>query len=96
MEPAYIRIVEARRARLDGLSKLLSSVSYHQVLARGFALVTDAQGNLVRASSDVKPGDALTIDVAQGSIAATVAGAPSIPKRKARSDDEPGTQESLF
>ena len=96
MEPAYIRIVEARRARLDGLSKLLSSVSYHQVLARGFALVTDAEGHLVRASSDVKPGDALTIDVAQGSIAATVAGAPSIPKRKPRSEEGTGTQESLF
>eukprot|EP00873_Tetraselmis_striata_P032563 jgi/Tetstr1/452827/TSEL_039863.t1 len=72
MAPAFIRIVETRRARLDGLSKLLSSVSYHQVLARGFALVTDASGNLVRTSDDVKPGDALTIDVAQGSIAATV------------------------
>ena len=96
MDPAFIRIAETRRARLDGLSKLLNSVSYQQVLARGFALVKDMDGNLVRASSDVKPGDALTIDVAQGSIAATVAGAPSIPRRKLRPDEEPGGQESLF
>lgn len=96
MEPAYVRIVEARRARLDGIAKLLNSVSYQQVLARGFALVKDAEGNLVRTSTDVKPGDALTIDVAQGSIAVTVAGAPPIPKRKARADEETGAQESLF
>ena len=96
MDPAFIRIAETRRARLDGLSKLLSSVSYHQVLARGFALVTDAGGNLVRASDDVKPGDALTIDVAQGSIAATVSGAPPIPRRKPRSEGGGGEQESLF
>ena len=96
MDPAFIRIVETRRARLDGLSKLLSSVSYHQVLARGFALVTDAGGNLVRASDDVKPGDALNIDVAQGSIAATVSGAPPIPRKKPRAEGGGGEQESLF
>lgn len=95
-DPAFIRIVESRRARLDGLAKLLNSVSYQQVLARGFALVKDGSGNLVRAASDVSPGDALTIDVAQGSIAATVAGAPPIPRRKPRPDEEPGGQESLF
>ena len=96
MDPAFIRIAETRRARLDGLAKLLSSVSYHQVLARGFALVTDTEGNLVRAASDVKPGDALTIDVAQGSIAATVSGAPPIPRRKPRPDAGTDEQESLF
>ncbi|WP_090593440.1 exodeoxyribonuclease VII large subunit [Pelagibacterium luteolum] len=96
IDAAFLRAVEARRARFDGLSKLLSSVSYHQVLARGFALVTDAEGNLVRSSTDVKPGDALSIDVAQGTIAATVAGAPPIPKRKAKPDPVPGDQETLF
>ena len=91
-----MRTVETRRARLDGLSKLLSSVSYHQVLARGFALETDASGNLVRSADDVRPGDALTIDVAQGEIEATVAGAPAIPKRRQKPDADPGTQETLF
>ena len=96
MVPAHARIVETRRARLDSLSKLLSTVSYHEVLARGFALVTDAEGNLVRSASDVKPGDALNIDVAQGSIAATVAGAPPIPRRKTRPAEGTDEQETLF
>ncbi|RDE10643.1 exodeoxyribonuclease VII large subunit [Pelagibacterium lacus] len=96
LDAAYLRTVETRRARLDGLSKLLSSVSYHQVLARGFALVTDSAGNLVRTAADVQPGDALSIDVAQGTIAATVAGAPPIPRRKSRADQGPDEQESLF
>lgn len=96
MEPAFIRMVETRRTRFDGLSKLLNSVSYHEILARGFALVTDAQGNLVRSATDVKPGDALTVDLANGSIAATVAGAPPASKRRSRTDEDPGSQESLF
>lgn len=96
MVPAYARIVETRRARLDSLSKLLSTVSYHEVLARGFALVTDAEGNLVRSASDVKPGDALNIDVAQGSISASVAGAPPIPRRKTRPAEGTDEQETLF
>ena len=43
----------AARSNLGGLTKLLDAVSYKGVLARGFALVTDPGGHLVRSG----PGD---------------------------------------
>ncbi len=48
------------RDRFEALARLLGSLSYEQVLARGFALVRDGAGNpLVRAAA-VEPGGALT------------------------------------
>ncbi|WP_404405974.1 exodeoxyribonuclease VII large subunit [Pelagibacterium halotolerans] len=92
--PAFVRKVEDRRNRLDSAARLLDTVGYKQVLARGFALVTDADGQIVRSPGSVKPGDALEITVAEGKIDAHVSGAPAAPRRKAKPD--PGEQESLF
>lgn len=95
LAPALARIIEKQKVRLTGQSKLLSSVGYHQVLARGFALVTDANGQLVRSPDAVKPGDALNLRLAEGSLEVHVSGAPAS-KRKAKTDGEPDDQESLF
>ena len=75
------------------LGKLLDSLSYKAILDRGFALVSDAEGNLVR-SKAVLPGATLAVEVADGSFGVTVGGAPPARKRRPVKDD-PG-QESLF
>ena len=63
------------RARLDGVSKLLESLSYKNVLSRGYALVRDADGQPLRSAHGVRPGDALTIEFGDESrLAATAAG----------------------
>jgi exodeoxyribonuclease VII large subunit len=56
--------------RLDGQAKLLSTLGYHNVLARGFALVRDAEGAMVRSAASVEPGAALDIEFADGHIGA--------------------------
>lgn len=96
LAPALARKIEDRLNRLSGVAKLLASVSYHQVLARGFALVTGDKGQIVRSPDDVKPGDALAITLADGRIDAHVSGAPAAPRRKPRPDEPGGGQESLF
>lgn len=96
LAPAFARRLEDRRNRLENAARLLNTVSYRQVLARGFALVTDADGQIVREPDAVKPGDALAITLAQGRIDAQVSGAPAAPKRKPKPDPGPGGQESLF
>ena len=64
------------RDRFEALARLLGSLSYEQVLARGFALVRDGAGNpLVRAAA-VEPGSALTIEFADGRVGATAEGGP--------------------
>lgn len=95
LTPAFARLVEQRRARLASLRKLLDSFSYKNVLERGFALVTDETGTIVRSRAQVHPGAALTIEVADGQIGAIVSGA-SVVRRKSRQPGGGGEQESLF
>ena len=95
LAPAFERLLAQRSERLNALGKLLGSYSYKNVLDRGFALVTDAEGRIVRSKQGVGPGDRLTIEVADGQIGATVSGAPVI-RRKPGSPKDDGEQESLF
>jgi exodeoxyribonuclease VII large subunit len=62
--------LDRARHRLDGQSKLLATLGYHNVLARGFALVRNAEGAMVRSATAVKPGAALDIEFADGHIEA--------------------------
>lgn len=64
------RLGEAAR-RLDGLIRVLDSVSYRAVLARGFALVRGADGAFKRAAAMVAGGEALTLTFADGAVAVT-------------------------
>jgi exodeoxyribonuclease VII large subunit len=63
-------LVDRSRRRLDAQAKLLSTLGYHNVLARGFTLVRDADGTMVRCAVDVKPGAALDIEFADGHVSA--------------------------
>jgi exodeoxyribonuclease VII large subunit len=63
-----------RAAHLRSLGQLLQSLGYRQVLARGFALVRDAEGRPLRLASQVEDGDQLNIEFADGRKTA-VAGA---------------------
>jgi exodeoxyribonuclease VII large subunit len=61
-----------RRARLDHLTAQLQALSPTNILERGYALVFDAAGNLVKDAAQVKPGTDITAQVANGKIIATV------------------------
>ncbi|HUU65734.1 MAG TPA: exodeoxyribonuclease VII large subunit [Methyloceanibacter sp.] len=61
-------LMDRARRRLDGQAKLLSTLGYHNVLARGFALVRAADGTMLRYASEVKPGAALDIEFADGHV----------------------------
>ena len=60
--------------RLEGLGARLESVSYAAVLARGFALVTNAKGTAVSSAAAVAPGTALNVRFADGEVKVTAAG----------------------
>ena len=84
-----------RGAALAQTGKLLTSLSYKSVLARGYAVVKDADGNLVYGREGLLPGAPVAIEFADGEVGATIAGSPVI-KRKPRPQTDPGAQESLF
>ena len=77
-------LVAHARARLDGQGKLLETLSYQNVLARGFALVRSADGTMLRRAVQVKPGAALDIEFADGHIGAHADANQSQVETKAR------------
>ncbi len=62
--------MDRTRRSLDAQAKLLSTLGYHNVLARGFTLVRAADGTMLRKASEVKPGAALDIEFADGHVEA--------------------------
>ncbi len=59
------RILQARRA-LEAETKLLYSLSHRSVLARGFALVRDDAGEMVRSVGAIGDGQRLELELADG------------------------------
>ncbi|HWV01495.1 MAG TPA: exodeoxyribonuclease VII large subunit [Devosia sp.] len=95
LQPALRRLIAQRGNDLTSLGKLLESYSYKGVLDRGFALVVDDQGHIVRSKSAVRPGQLLAVEVADGQFGAAVSGAP-VQRKKPRPPKDDGGQESLF
>ncbi|MBW6398484.1 exodeoxyribonuclease VII large subunit [Roseomonas sp. HJA6] len=84
LSPAPVQaLIRQRRAVLDGLSARLDSASYQSVLARGFALVRDAEGHAVTAAGRVAPGQALRLTFADGEVRAHAEGAAARKKSQA-------------
>ena len=61
-----------RRSRWELLHGSLGGLSPRAILARGYALVFDATGNLVKEASQVKRGDAIRTQLGRGEFTAKV------------------------
>ncbi|HUY95178.1 MAG TPA: exodeoxyribonuclease VII large subunit [Terracidiphilus sp.] len=66
------RLLHDRRARLQALDARLHSLSPLAVLDRGYALVLDANGALIRSAAQVNRGDHLTTRLADGTFTSRV------------------------
>ena len=98
--------IAVRRRVLDGTSKLLMSLSYQSVLARGYALVRDADGLMVRQAQPLHPGVEVSIQFSDGQLVAEIKGGsssvtadPGMKRARPRSSSGPsgrGGQGSLF
>lgn len=66
------RQLDTKRQRLNEASRLLDSVSPLRVLDRGYALVTNAQGQVIKSSAQIQPGDELNTRLAEGEIISRV------------------------
>ncbi|HWL03501.1 MAG TPA: exodeoxyribonuclease VII large subunit [Xanthobacteraceae bacterium] len=108
---AMMQTVEARKLHIARTGQLLTALSYQGVLARGFALVRDAEGHPVQRAAAVTPGMGLQIEFGDGRVnaraeggdtsppvgpAATPASKPRQRKAAAASSDAPAKQGSLF
>jgi exodeoxyribonuclease VII large subunit len=61
-----------RRATVEQLAAKLSQLSPLLILDRGYAIVTDEAGNIVKDSAAAPPGSAIQARLARGRLNATV------------------------
>lgn len=89
------RIARATRERLAAWSSRLRGLDPEQVLRRGFALVRDASGKLIKDASGVPPGAAIDVVLRDGALRATVDPDPATrpPRKRTRESKADGEQE---
>ena len=78
------RTLQNRRDRLQGIWALVASLGPQSVLARGYALIRDEAGGLVRSTAQVSPGQVLDIQLADGQFGAVASGGGEPPARPAK------------
>ncbi len=67
---AFAILLDKRRTRVTTLSQLLASLSYQGVLQRGFALVTNESGHVIRRAADATTQARLNLRFADGEMVA--------------------------
>lgn len=96
-----LRALRQRQAdavqRLTQPAKLLESLSYKNVLSRGFAVVYDAEGHALKSATGMTPGAAVTIEMQDGRRQARIEGGGAMPARRGGgAAAKPAGQEELF
>ncbi|MDP3256383.1 exodeoxyribonuclease VII large subunit [Bosea sp. (in: a-proteobacteria)] len=84
LQRAFAQSLMRRRERLRSAVSLLASLGPEAVLARGYALVRDEAGAVIRDPAQLRAGQALGVQVAGGRFGVVVAGGGEGPARSAR------------
>jgi len=98
---AFGQQLQRRGDRLASLWALIGSLGPQAVLARGYALIRDEAGALVRSVGEAHPGRAFSVQLADGRFDVTVSGdepgaSRPQPRPAARKAGGPTTQGDLF
>ncbi|MER9891381.1 exodeoxyribonuclease VII large subunit [Mesorhizobium sp. M0119] len=98
-DQAISRRLDRLRGKLTQADRLLATLSHKAVLARGFALVKDVDGAVVKHAAEVVSGMALSLEFADGTADAVAISGTARPKTVAKPAPKlkaPGGQGSLF
>ena len=85
MAGAARNLLLQRRGRLERMRAALEALSPLAILERGYALVFDASGNLVKDAGQVKVGDRVEARLAGGRVRARVEGSGGVGAAKVAS-----------
>ncbi len=99
-DTAVKTIFERQKYAITAQTRMLESLSYKNVLQRGYAVVRSDEGDIISASSGISHGQHISIQFADGDVDA-VAGSDSTPPAPKRKPAKPATpdkpdQGSLF
>lgn len=111
-DSALANAMGRRKAAVMAQDRVLQSLSYKNVLKRGYAVIQDAEGRLLTRAAEVTSGQALAIQFADGAVSAMAGDAGEMagsvppaapqaaspaPKKKAQKAATDGTEQgSLF
>jgi len=96
-EQAILRKLQQDKQRLAKAAQLLDAYSYQGVLERGYALVQNDAGDVVRSKDKVKSGEGVTLTFADGKREAVIDGATTKKIAKVSPKKAPATpQGDLF
>jgi exodeoxyribonuclease VII large subunit len=71
---AFRNFLLERKVRVERIETALQALSPVAILERGYALVFDADGKLIKDARKVKVGDEISVKLAKGTLTATVEG----------------------
>ena len=83
-------LAERRSRQVQEAARLLNSMSYRNVLRRGYAVVRDTADQAVDRAAALSAGEAVSLEFADGRVDAVTAGAG---KRSKKSSPKPGKRE---
>lgn len=66
--PTYGKIVEAKKNKTEQLYQSLLLLDISKIKARGFSLVTDEKGKIIKSVNDVKKGQTLDVELTDGKV----------------------------
>lgn len=69
---SFTATIDAERKELKAITAHLRSLSPQSTLDRGYSVVRNSKGDVIRDPKQLKSGDALAIKVAKGETSATV------------------------
>src|SRR5439155_6529004 len=72
LETCTEKLLQKKRERLERLVLQLQERGPLKALERGYAIATDAAGNVLRSSEQVQVGDAVAIQLHRGKLSAEV------------------------
>jgi exodeoxyribonuclease VII large subunit len=72
LDRALFALIGTQKQRLGALSTGLRQLNPDAVLTRGYSIVRDAQGHIVRTAAVLQPDDMLAIQLAEGGVDVTV------------------------
>jgi len=88
LEESATRRLDDPARKLDGLSRLLETLSYKGTLARGYAVVRSAEGTILTHKAEAQNASGLEIEFSDGRF---TLGGKARPKRKDTPAPEQGS-----
>ena len=82
-----------RQVQIDGVSRVLESVSYRNVLDRGFALVRSQDGGLKRRAANILSGEELILTFSDDSASVVAIGPPRQPLLRSGRPKKPAKEQ---